>query len=119
MFLNISTNLLIDAIVGIFALQATYSLYRPDLVAADSGLLSQLGFFLAVEIGLGILCGIVFLWLVRVRPAGEELVLYLLGICAFAAGAPCSGGSLPCSSRWSWAPWWPTWADEGSASPPS
>ena len=85
----------VDAIVGIFALQATYSLYRPDLVAADSGLLSQLGFFLAVEIGLGVLCGIVFLWLVRVRPAGEELVLYLLGICAFAAGAALQWGLSP------------------------
>lgn len=85
----------VDALVGIFTLQATYSLYRPDSVGGDSSLLSQLGFFLGVALGLGILCGIVFLWLVRVRPAAEELVLYLLGICAFAAGAALQWGLSP------------------------
>ena len=85
----------IDALVGIFALQATYSLYRPDSVAGESSLLSQLGFFLGVALGVGILCGIVFVWLLRVRPAAEELVLYLLGICAFAAGAALQWGLSP------------------------
>ena len=37
--------------------------------------------------GLGTVCGIVFLWLTRKRPAGEELVLFLMGSAAFAAGA--------------------------------
>ena len=85
----------VDAVFGIFALQVTYSLYRHDSVTADAGLLAQLGFFLAVALGLGILCGIIFLWLVRVRPAAEELVLYLLGICAFAGGAALQWGLSP------------------------
>ena len=85
----------VDACVGVLALQATYSFYRPDSVASDAGLASQVGFFMAVAIGLGVVCGIVFLWLVRVRPAAEELVLYLLGICAFAAGAALQWGLSP------------------------
>jgi len=85
----------VDALLGIFALQVTYSFYRADSVVREGGVLSQLSFFLAVALGLGVLCGIVFLWLVRVRPAGEELVLYLLGICAFAAGAALQWGLSP------------------------
>jgi len=85
----------VDALLGIVALQATYSFYRTDSIVLDASVFSQLGSFLAVALGLGILCGIVFLWLVRVRPAGEELVLYILGICAFAAGAALQWGLSP------------------------
>ncbi len=81
----------VDACVGILALQVTYSFYRPARLFPGEGLLleptQQVWFFVAVGLGLAIVCGILFLWLVRVRPASEELVLYLLGICAFAAGA--------------------------------
>ncbi len=33
------------------------------------------------------ICGILFIWLTRPRPGGEEIVLFLLGIAAFASGA--------------------------------
>jgi multidrug transporter EmrE-like cation transporter len=36
--------------------------------------------------GMGVVCGIMFLWLTRRRPGAEELVLFLLGIAAFASG---------------------------------
>ena len=35
----------------------------------------------------GVLCGIIFVWLTRDRPEMEELVLFLMGITAFASGA--------------------------------
>ena len=75
----------IDAIVGITALQITYALYRPEAVLSGPGPLSQL-VFVGFAVGLGLICGIVFLWLARSRPAADELVLFLLGTCAFAAG---------------------------------
>jgi len=74
----------IDAIVGITALQITYSLYRPGAVAA--GMDSSQLVFVGLAVGVGLICGIVFMWLTRSRPEGEELVLFLLGACAFAAG---------------------------------
>lgn len=75
----------IDAIVGIAALQITYGLIRPSSVADGLGPASQL-LLVALALGVGIVCGIVLLWLTRSRPAAEELVLYLLGSCAFASG---------------------------------
>ena len=84
----------IDAIVGIVALQITYALYRPEVVAAGAGGVGQM-VLVGVALGLGLVCGIVFLWLTRVRPTSEELVLYLLGICAFAAGAALQWGLSP------------------------
>lgn len=75
----------IDAIVAIVAIQLTYALFRPDAVEAGIGSATQL-VFVGMAAGVGIVCGIVFLWLTRSRPAGEELVLFLLGGCAFAAG---------------------------------
>ncbi|HKJ02376.1 MAG TPA: cation:proton antiporter [Longimicrobiales bacterium] len=75
----------LDAAVGIVALQVTYSLFRPATTPGGAGELSQLA-LLGVAAGLGIVLGIVYVWLVRRRPATEELVLYVLGICALAAG---------------------------------
>jgi len=75
----------IDAIVGITALQVTYALYRPDVAPGGIGPASQL-VFVALAVGVGLVCGIVFLWLTRTRRVAEELVLFLLGTCAFAAG---------------------------------
>jgi hypothetical protein len=75
----------IDALVGITALQVTYALYRPDALPAGMGPLSQL-VFVGLAVGVGLVCGIVFVWLTRGRLAAEELVLFLLGTCAFAAG---------------------------------
>lgn len=75
----------IDAIVGITALQVTYALYRPSVALSGIGPASQLA-FVGLALGVGLVCGIVFLWLTRSRPVAEELVLFLLGTCAFAAG---------------------------------
>ena len=75
----------IDAIVGVVAIQLAYSLFRPGTVEAGLGPPSQLA-FLGMALGVGVICGIVFIWLTRSRPAGEELVLFLLGGCALAAG---------------------------------
>lgn len=84
----------VDALVGIVALQVTYSVYRPDA----TGAMSSAGDFLAAmtaAVSLGLVCGILFLWLTRSRPKSEELVLYLGGICAFAAGAALQWGLSP------------------------
>jgi len=75
----------IDAIVSIVATQLTYSLFRPGAVLQGVAPPSQLG-LAAMALGVGVVCGIVFIWLTRSRPASEELVLFLLGGCAFAAG---------------------------------
>lgn len=75
----------IDAVIGITALQVTYSLYRPGTVLAGPGSASQL-VFVGLAVGVGLVCGIFFLWLTRSRPVSEELVLFLLGTCAFGAG---------------------------------
>lgn len=74
----------VDALIGITALQVTYALYRPGFAEGPAAL-SQL-LFVALALGLGVVCGIVFLWLTRSRLAPEELVLFLLGTCAFASG---------------------------------
>lgn len=75
----------IDALVGITALQITYALYRPDELAVGMGPASQL-VLVGLAVGVGLILGIVFMWLTRARLAAEELVLFLLGTCAFAAG---------------------------------
>ncbi|MEQ8328968.1 MAG: cation:proton antiporter [Longimicrobiales bacterium] len=84
----------LDAGVGFLALAVTYSLYRPEAVDAGLAMTPQPA-LVAVTIGLGVVCGIVFAWLVRRRPAAEELMLYILGICAFAAGAALQWGLSP------------------------
>lgn len=84
----------LDAVVGVFALQVTYSIFRP-LPGNTSPALVPQPTLLLVAAGLGIVLGILFLWLVRRRPAAEELVLYILGMCAFAAGAALQWGISP------------------------
>lgn len=76
----------VDAIVGIIALQVIYSVYH------DPGSFPSLGplppmFWVSSAVALGVLCAIIFLWLTRSRPSAEELVLYLMGMSAFAAAA--------------------------------
>lgn len=84
----------LDGVVGIVALQVTYSLYRTEAIAAGVTGAAGLG-WVAVALGLGMACAIVFLWLARPRPTAEELVLYLLGISAFSAGAALQWGLSP------------------------
>ncbi len=76
----------LDALVGIAALQVTYVLFPPGRLVAGFPAAPGVGWILAA-LGLGVVCGILFLWLTRPRPGREELVLFLLGIAAFASGA--------------------------------
>lgn len=75
-----------DALVGITALQIIYSNYH------GAGVLDFLGSVPApvwtlLAVCVGVLCGIIFVWLTRSQTEMEELVLFLMGIAAFAAGA--------------------------------
>jgi len=75
-----------DAVVGIVALQIIYSVYHSPNSFPDLGTLP--GFFwVGAAVALGVMCGIIFLWLTRRRPSNEELTLFLMGTCAFAAAA--------------------------------
>lgn len=76
----------LDALVGIAGLQTVYALFPPGDLGIGLPLLPRLAWVLAA-LGLGVICGILFLWLTRPRPGGEEMVLFLLGIAAFASGA--------------------------------
>ncbi len=76
----------LDALVGILALQVTYVLLPSGSLVGDMPLALGMGWMVAA-LGLGVICGILFLWLTRPRPGSEELVLFLLGISAFASGA--------------------------------
>jgi hypothetical protein len=76
----------LDALVGIAALQVVYALFPPGDLGVGATVLSRLAWVVAAG-GLGIICGILFIWLTRPRPSGEEMVLFLLGVAAFASGA--------------------------------
>jgi hypothetical protein len=84
----------LDALVGIVALQVLYSLHRPTGVTTHLGDFPDMA-LVGVALGLSLICAIVFIWLLRARPDGEELVLFLLGICAFASGAALQWGLSP------------------------
>jgi hypothetical protein len=84
----------LDAGVGVVALQVTYAMYRPLASPDAPGDMFQL-LLVAVAAALGLALGIVFLWLTRRRPPGDELVLHVLGISAFAAGASLQWGLSP------------------------
>ncbi len=76
----------LDALVGITALQIVYVLFPPADLGIGFALLPRLTWIVGA-VGLGVVCGILFLWLTRPRPGAEEMVLFLLGIAAFASGA--------------------------------
>jgi hypothetical protein len=76
----------IDAVVGIAALQGAYALYHPAFGGGTSGPLATIGWTI-LAIALGVACGIIFVWLMHLRPGREELVLYLLGMAALGSGA--------------------------------
>jgi hypothetical protein len=76
----------VDGIVGIILLQLIYAGYHPsDALGPVEDLTVLVWTVLAISVG--ILCGIIFVWLSRARTPIEELVLFLMGITAFAAGA--------------------------------
>lgn len=76
----------LDAVVGLFALQVTYGwLHGTDMTAGFE--VGGTLFWTLMDLALGLVCGVLFLWLMRLRPGREELVLYLLGISALVGGA--------------------------------
>jgi Kef-type K+ transport system membrane component KefB len=82
----------LDALVGIVALQLTYSLYHPS-TAAVPGL--GWGLWLAIATAAGIIFGVIFLWLTRPKPERDELTLFLLGLVVFEAGTALYLGIAP------------------------
>jgi hypothetical protein len=76
----------LDAVVGLLALQLTYAYLHGTDVMADFGV-GGTTFWTGADIALGLVCGVLFLWMMRLRPAREELVLYLLGVSALVGGA--------------------------------
>ena len=76
----------VDGIVGIILLQLIYAGFHPSDALGLLGVLPVWAWTL-LALSVGLLCGIIFVWLSRGRTANEELVLFLMGIAAFAAGA--------------------------------
>ena len=76
----------VDALVGVVIVQLVYSGYHPPDALDMFGELPALAWTL-LALCVGLLCGIIFVWLSRARTGIEELVLFLMGIAAFAAGA--------------------------------
>jgi hypothetical protein len=76
----------LDGVVGIAALHTVYAAFHDTSILGTE---STVGWWAWLSGGLllGIVCAVIFLWLVRLRPGLEELVLYLLGISALSAGA--------------------------------
>ncbi len=69
---------------GIAMVSANFMARTPAMVARGD---QPVWFWLAAGPALAAVCALVFLWLARLRPSREELVLYLLGISALSAGA--------------------------------
>jgi hypothetical protein len=76
----------LDAVVGIAALQFTYG-YLHGTEVMPGFEIGGGAFWTIADLALGAVCGILFLWLMRLRPGREELVLYLLGVSALVGGA--------------------------------
>ncbi|MCH7933116.1 MAG: cation:proton antiporter [Gemmatimonadetes bacterium] len=76
----------VDGIVGIILLQLIYAGFHPSDALGPLGELPAFA-WTVMALSVGVLCGIIFVWLSRGRTANEELVLFLMGITAFAAGA--------------------------------
>ena len=76
----------VDGIVGIILLQFIYAGFHPSDALGLFGDVPVL-VWTVLAISVGVLCGIIFVWLSRGRTAIEELILFLMGITAFAAGA--------------------------------
>ena len=76
----------LDGVVGITALHVAYAAFHETSLLVTE---YQVGWYvwLLGGLALGALCALIFLWLARLRPTVEELVLYLLGISALSAGA--------------------------------
>ncbi|MFW6201306.1 MAG: cation:proton antiporter [Gemmatimonadota bacterium] len=84
----------LDAVVGILALQLTYAFHRGPVLATAFDATVGLDWITAAVL-LGVVSGILFLWLTRPRPGREEIVLFLLGVVVFASGAALHLGLSP------------------------
>lgn len=84
----------LDAVVGITALQLTFSFFHPAGAGAASSPWSALQ-WIAAALGLGIALAVVFLWLTRPKPEPDELTLFLLGLVVFGAGSALYLGLSP------------------------
>ena len=77
----------IDAVIGIVALQLIYGGFHASGLLSETPGFAAWWFWDLAAIALAVVCSVLFLWLTRLRPRGEELILYLLGISALSAGA--------------------------------
>ncbi|MFW6201488.1 MAG: cation:proton antiporter, partial [Gemmatimonadota bacterium] len=84
----------LDAIVGILALQLTYAFHRGPVLASAFDATVGLE-WISIAALLGVIFGVLFLWLTRPRPSGEEIVLFLLGLVVFASGTALHLGLSP------------------------
>ncbi len=75
----------LDAAVGIVALGLTHAAYHTRLLGG--GVALSLVEWFAISVLLGFFFGVLFLSLTRIRPRSQELVLLLIGLVLFAAGA--------------------------------
>jgi Kef-type K+ transport system membrane component KefB len=76
----------VDGIVGVILLQLIYAGFHPPDALGPLGELPAWA-WTVLAASIGVLCAIIFVWLTRRRTEIEELVLFLMGITAFAAGA--------------------------------
>lgn len=84
----------VDAVVGIVALQVLYvARLPPDHFPGIEGF--GVGGWLFLATGLGIVCGILFLWLTRTSEDRDEFVLFLMGMSALSSGAALRMGLSP------------------------
>jgi len=84
----------LDALVGLGALQWVYATQLPAGHVPGLGNLTPLH-WAAVTVALGVLGGLLFIWLRRLSTAEDERALFLLGIAAFVAGAALRLGVSP------------------------
>ena len=96
----------VDGIVGIILLQLIYAGFHPSDALGLFGDVPVL-VWTVLAISVGVLCGIIFVWLSRSRTAIEELVLFLMGLPLSPLAQRSSFSFLRSSLRSSWAPWWP------------
>jgi hypothetical protein len=76
----------LDGVVGITALHTAYAAFHDSSILVTEYSIGWWAWLLGGVL-LGVVCAVIFLWLIRLRPSVEELVLYLLGISALAGGA--------------------------------
>lgn len=75
----------LDALVGVLAIQLIYAVYHP--LEAVGGLQHRGGLaWVGMALAVGLMFGILFVWLVRARPMRDELAVFLLGLALLIAG---------------------------------